>query len=63
MGFGNTLLIIAGVVAVLIGIGTLFYPNLARFINAPGSPSLKAIIALITGIIILIVGLVVQIPG
>jgi len=63
MGIANTIVIIVGASVALIGIGTFFYPNLAKIINAPGGPRIKAIIALITGIILLIVGLIYQIPG
>ena len=62
MGITNTILLISGVIVLLFGIGAIFNPNLARWINAPGSPIIKALIAIITGIILIIVGLVVQIP-
>jgi len=58
----NVILIIAGVIVALFGIGAFLHPNLARWINAPGPPIIKAIIALISGIILVIVGLIVEIP-
>ena len=62
MGLTNTILIICGVVASLFGIATFLNPNFARWINAPGGPRLKAAIALIVGIIIIIIGLTIEIP-
>ena len=58
----NIILLISGAIVLLFGIGAFFNPNLARWINAPGSPRLKAIIALITGIILVIVGFIYEIP-
>jgi hypothetical protein len=60
MGITNTILIVAGVIVALFGIGAFLHPNLARWINAPGTPIIKAIIALVIGIIIIIVGFVFQ---
>jgi len=56
----NIILIIAGVIVALFGIGAFLNPNLARWINAPGPPIIKAIIALVIGIILIIVGFVFQ---
>ncbi len=42
--------------------GLAINPNFARYINAPGGPRLKATIALIVGIIIIIIGLTIEIP-
>ena len=58
----NFILLIAGVVVVLFGIGAFFNPNIARWINAPGGPKIKAIIALITGFILIVVSFVVSFP-
>jgi hypothetical protein len=63
MGITNTILLIVGVIVVLFGIGAFFNPNVARWINAPGGPRVKAIIALVVGIIIIIIGIVVPFPG
>ena len=56
----NISLIIAGVVVVLFGVGAFLNPNISRWINAPGPPVIKAIIAIISGIILIIVGFVFQ---
>ena len=60
MEIANIILLISGIIAVLFGIGAFLNPNLARWINAPGGPVIKAIVATITGIILIIVGLVIQ---
>ena len=46
----------------ILGIGTFFNPNLARWINIPGSHTIKAIISTAIGVIIIIISFVVQIP-
>ncbi len=58
----NIILIIAGVIVALFGVGAFLNPNLARWINAPGAPIIKAIIALVIGITLTIVGLIIEIP-
>ena len=63
MELANTILIIAGVIVVLIGLTAFFNPNFARIINAPGGPRMKAIFALIAGVILIIVSLIVQFPS
>jgi hypothetical protein len=60
MGVANTILIVVGALVTFLGVLTIFYPNLARIINAPGGPRLKAIIAIIIGLILLIVGLAIE---
>jgi len=62
MGLVNTILLICGVIASLFGIAAFLNPNFARWINAPGGPRLKATIAIIAGIIIIIIGLTIDIP-
>ena len=59
----NYIMIITGVLVSLLGLGAFFYPNLARWINIPGGPRLKGVIALIIGIIIIIIGFAVYVPG
>ena len=59
----NTVLIIVGVIVTAIGALGFFNPNFTRLINAPGGPRLKAVIAIITGLIILAVGLLIKIPA
>ena len=63
MSLTNIILIIVGAIVTLIGILTIFYPNFARIINAPGGARLKAIISMIIGLIILIIGLSVEFSG
>lgn len=63
MGLTNTILLVSGVIVTLIGVAAFLNPNLARWINAPGGPRLKAIIAMIVGIILVIVGLAIPLPG
>ena len=62
MEFVNTILLICGIIVSLIGIATFVNPNFTRWINAPGSPRLKVAITLITGIIIIIIGLTIETP-
>jgi len=62
MALGTLILLIIGILIILLGMGTLINPNLARWINLPGGPHLKAIISIIVGIIIIILGLIVPIP-
>jgi len=62
MGLTNTILLICGAIASLFGIAAFLNPNFARWINAPGGPRLKAAIAIIVGIIIIIIGLTIGIP-
>ncbi len=58
----NIILLIAGGLVLLFGLGAFVNPNLARWINAPGSPVIKAIIAMVTGVILIILGFIIQIP-
>jgi hypothetical protein len=62
MGIANIITIILGVIVIIIGIAAFLNPNFTRIINAPGGPRLKAIIALIAGIIITIFGLLYKMP-
>lgn len=59
----NNILVIVGIFTIVIGIAAFLNPGFARLINAPGGPRIKAVVALIIGIIIFIVGLVVQLPA
>jgi len=54
----NIVIIIVGAIVSLIGIAAFLNPNFAKLINVPGGPKLKAVIALIIGLIILIYGLI-----
>ncbi len=58
----NIILLVSGAIVLLFGIGAFLNPNIARLINAPGGPRLKAIIALIVGIILVIVSFIYEIP-
>ena len=59
----NIVLIIIGLIVLLFGIGAFLNPNFARWINAPGSPRFKAIIAIIVGIILMILSLIYRGPN
>lgn len=61
MNIGNTIILIIGAIIILFGIGAFLYPNLSRWINAPGGPKLKAIISIIVGIILILISFIVEI--
>ena len=63
MGLTNTILLIVGIIVIIFGTASFINPNFSRLINAPGGPRLKAIIALIVGVVILLIGLLYQLPG
>ncbi|MFO8078411.1 MAG: hypothetical protein R6U21_07215 [Thermoplasmatota archaeon] len=50
----NIILLIVGLIILLIGIGSFINPNIARWINLPGTKQIKAIAATIIGIIMII---------
>ena len=58
MDTANIIIIIVGAIVSLIGIAAFLNPNFAKLINVPGGPKLKAIVAIIIGLIILIYGLI-----
>ena len=58
----NTIFLIIGTCLTLLGLASLFFPNLTRWINAPGGPRLKSIICLIIGVIFVIFSLLVEMP-
>ena len=58
----NIILLVTGLIILLFGIGAFLNPNLARWINAPGGPRLKAIIAAIVGIILIVISIIIKIP-
>lgn len=58
----NTVFIIIGSLVTILGIVAFFIPALARIINAPGGPRLKAVIAITIGIIFILAGLMFEIP-
>jgi hypothetical protein len=59
----NLILLIVGAIVLLFGLGAFFNPNLARWINAPGGPRLKALIALVTGVILIMISLIIEFPA
>ena len=62
MEIANTIIIVVGIITLLFGVIAFFNPNFTRLINAPGGPKLKAIIAMIAGIILIIVSLIYNFP-
>jgi hypothetical protein len=56
----NIVLIIVGALLTLLGALTIFIPNLSRIINVPGGPKLKAIVLIIIGLILIVVGISIQ---
>ena len=56
----NTVLIIVGALLTLLGALTIFIPNLSRIINVPGGPKLKAIVLIIIGLILIVIGISIQ---
>jgi hypothetical protein len=54
----NIFVLIIGIIVTIIGIATFINPNFAKLINLPGSPQLKAIVAIIVGIVIIILGFI-----
>lgn len=62
MNIVNHVLLVIGVLIIILGFGAFINPNLARFINFPGGPRLKAIAALVIGLILLIIGFIINIP-
>ncbi len=63
MGIANIILLISGAIFVLFGLGSFLYPYLARWINVPGTPIIKAIITMIIGVILTVLGFVIQFPA
>ena len=58
----NIILFISGIIVTFFGIAAFLNPNFTRWINAPGGLRLKAIIAPITGIILVIISFTTEIP-
>jgi len=54
----NYVLIIVGVIVSLMGFAAFLNPNFAKIINVPGGPKLKAVVAIIVGIILFIIGII-----
>ena len=64
MSITNIILLICGLIPISIGIGTFINPNLSRWINAPGirNPTMKGMIAIVVGIIIVIMSVFMEFP-
>ena len=62
MTITNYILIIVGGLVVFVGILSIFFPGLTRIINAPGGERIKSIIAIIIGLILLLIGIVFDLP-
>ena len=57
----NIIFILVGISTALIGVVSYFVPNVSRLISFPGGPRLKASVAIIAGIVLIIVGSFVEI--
>ncbi len=62
MTTANLILLLVGGIVIILGVLSIFFPGLTRVINAPGGPRLKSIIAIIIGLVILIIGLIIELP-
>lgn len=60
MSTTNIIVAIVGIIVTLFGIGALLKPNIARWINVPGGPRMKAFVAIIVGIILIASGILVS---
>ena len=60
METANLITVVVGVIALLTGIAAILNPNIARWIRSPGNPRLKAIIAIIAGIVLIVVALTIE---
>jgi len=58
----NYVFLIIGGFVILIGALGLLNPNWTRLINFPGGPRIKAFGAMISGLILLILGILLDIP-
>ena len=62
MEFLNIVFLAVGLLTTVIGLLAFFVPNFARLINAPGGPKIKAVIALIIGIVFILVAILIEMP-
>ncbi len=62
MTTANLILLLVGAIVAILGVLSIFFPGLTRVINAPGGPRLKSIVAIIVGLVILIIGLIIELP-
>jgi len=63
MTITNYILIIIGGLVALVGILSIFFPGLTRIINTPGGERIKSIIAIVIGLILLLIGIVIELPA
>jgi len=62
MVIANSIFLVIGTFVILLGIAGFMNPNWTRWIRFPGGPRLKAIVAMIIGIILVLVGFAIEIP-
>ena len=62
MEITNIILLVVGIIVMLFGISAFLNPNISRWINAPGGPRLKAAVATIIGIILIVIAFIIEIP-
>ena len=58
----NTIFLIVGISISILGVVSFFLSALTKFINAPGGPKLKAIIATSIGIFFILLSLFIEMP-
>ena len=58
----NTIFLIIGILVLAIGMIAFINPAFTRWINAPGGPKVKALVAAISGIIFIILAFIIEIP-
>ena len=62
MTTANWIFVIIGISVTIIGLIGFVNPNWTRLIRFPGGPRVKSTGATITGLILIIVGLIIEIP-
>ena len=62
MSITNYILLVVGGLVALIGVLSIFFPGITKIINAPGNERIKSIIAIIVGLILVIIGLIIELP-
>ena len=62
MEFVNIIFLLVGVFTLILGIVSMLNPNLTRFINFPGGPRIKAMVAISTGVLFCILAFIVDLP-
>jgi len=59
----NLIFLIVGIIVTALGFASLVFPSLTQFINSPGGPRIKAVVAICVGIILLLVGVFTTMPA